>query len=143
MTFFDKITIKYNFCVISIKRLENNFFDKIYQLSANLYSLLGGILLTISLEIFVNVYAAETLSVRWKELSIASILFFITSISMLNISWILDSLKKASYTNVPETIDPNHIWNNILTPYKATIKRKIYMIFIASIIAMSLLIFTI
>ena len=94
----------------------NRFFARIARIDHNYYAFISGVVISLSLEIFMNVLLDENIPKHWPVLVATGVLSFLSSLLWSMIAWDLDSIQNLAFREAPDFVDVDAVWTELLSP---------------------------
>lgn len=110
------------------------FWSSVTKVNHNYYSFLSGVMISISLEIYIELFSGETIPNNWfLSLGIA-ILSFISALNWSIIAWTLASIQNLVYKESPDFMNVDEIWSKVISKKLPTIKKLFWAAIISLLI---------
>ena len=100
-----------------------SFFKNLARVNHNYYAFISGVVITVSLDLFMGLFSENQLPAGWYILLISSFLTLISSLFWSVIAWQLDALQGLVYRDAPDFVDIDTIWNEVVTPKLKDLKK--------------------
>ena len=89
---------------------------RVFRLSPNSFAFLGGVFISVAVNLYTGVYATDALPMRWLPIVCASVAALISSFFWTAIAWILEPLRSLALSQSPDWMDPEEVWERLLSP---------------------------
>ncbi len=105
----------------------NKLIKYISRVNHNYYAFISGVVITVSLDLFMSLFSENQLPDGWIILVFSSLITLVSSLFWSIIAWQLDSIQSLVYRDAPDFVDVNAIWDEVLIT-KLKILKRYYLI---------------
>ena len=95
---------------------------RILRSSPSYFAFLSGVVITVSLDLFLGIFSGEELPSRWLVMLICSILTFISALLWTIIALKLETIQSLAFVEAPKWMEIDDVWQKLITPELPTFR---------------------
>lgn len=123
------------------KIFSKNIFLIPFNITPNFYAFLGGVFISMAVNLYTNIFAGDDIPARWKVILISAILAFLSGSFCSVVAWNLELINRLAILQSPEFVDEQKIRRQLLL--NKTPKLILYLgcAFLCAVISSLILLF--